>query len=138
VGGTRVLKLQQRDGATSVEEVWFDRKVRLYHWNAIRIGDRVYTSTSDTGAFLSVIDINTGAFVQKKRGFGSTNGIHADGKLILLDSEGQLSLARPSPEGIEILSTVQLLDTQTWTVPSLVGTTLYLRDRERIMALDLG
>jgi hypothetical protein len=25
-----------------------------------------------------------------------------------------------------------------WTVPTLVGTTLYARDREKIVALDLG
>ena len=32
----------------------------------------------------------------------------------------------------------KIFDTTSWTVPTLVGTTLYARDREKIVALDLG
>ena len=51
VGGTRVLKLARRDGKTSVEEVWRDRKIRIYHWNAVRVGDYVYTSSGQQKTF---------------------------------------------------------------------------------------
>ena len=37
-----------------------------------------------------------------------------------------------------VLSQAKLFDTMSWTVPTLVGTTLYARDREKIVALDLG
>ena len=37
-----------------------------------------------------------------------------------------------------MLSQFKLFDTVSWTVPTLVGTTLYARDREKIVALDLG
>jgi hypothetical protein len=33
---------------------------------------------------------------------------------------------------------VKLFDTVSWTVPTLSGTTLYARDREKIVALDLA
>ena len=36
------------------------------------------------------------------------------------------------------LATTPLFATRAWTAPTLVGTTLYARDRERIVALDLG
>ena len=36
------------------------------------------------------------------------------------------------------LAETQLFNTTSWTVPTLVGTTLYARDREKIVALDLG
>jgi hypothetical protein len=40
---------------------------------------------------------------------------------------------------VTILSEAKkLFDTTTWTVPTLVGRTLYARDREKIVALDLG
>ena len=42
------------------------------------------------------------------------------------------------PEGFEVLSSVALLDTTAWTAPTLVGTTLYVRDRAQIVALDVG
>lgn len=138
VGGTRVLRLRQRDGKTTVEEVWRNRRMRIYHWNALRIGDRVYTSTGDTGRFLSVIDVKTGRYVMRERGLGAVNGLLADGKLILLDDRGTLLLARPVERGIEIVSRVSLFEDLAWTAPTLVGQTLYVRNRKNIMALDLG
>jgi hypothetical protein len=33
---------------------------------------------------------------------------------------------------------MHLFDTVSWTVPTLVGTTLYARDREKIVALNVG
>ncbi|MCP4248628.1 MAG: PQQ-binding-like beta-propeller repeat protein [bacterium] len=139
VGGTRVLKLTQSDGRTQVEEVWMNRKIRVYHWNAVRIGDRIYTSVGDAQKFLSVIDVKTGKQLERQRGFGSTNSIYADGKLILLDEDGRLALAKALPDGIKVLSSVDLAgESVFWTPPTLVGRTLYVRDRSRIMALDLG
>jgi len=138
VGGTRVIKLTRRDGKTDVEEVWTNRKIRLYHWNAIRIGDRVYASSGDSKTFLSVIDVKSGEIRSRQRGFASTNGIYADGKLILLDADGKLALAAVRPDELEIRSTFQLLDSVSWTVPTLVGRTLFVRDRKNIVALDLG
>jgi len=43
-----------------------------------------------------------------------------------------------TPEGATVLSQVKLFDTVAWTVPTLAGTTLYARDRAKIVALDLG
>jgi len=39
---------------------------------------------------------------------------------------------------VTILSQAKVFDTRSWTVPTLVGTTLYARDREKIVALDVG
>jgi len=38
---------------------------------------------------------------------------------------------------LTINSTVELLTSNAWTVPTLAGTTLYVRDRKNVMALDL-
>jgi len=58
--------------------------------------------------------------------------------MIILDEDGQLALAKANPENLEILSQCQLLEKTSWTVPTLIGKTLYVRDRKSIMALDLG
>jgi TPP-dependent 2-oxoacid decarboxylase len=47
-------------------------------------------------------------------------------------------LLKLTPEGVTVLSQAKLFDTVSWTVPTLVGTTLFARDREKIVALDLG
>jgi hypothetical protein len=39
---------------------------------------------------------------------------------------------------MQTLARASIFETPSWTVPTLVGTTLYARDRARIAALDLG
>ena len=62
----------------------------------------------------------------------------ADGRLIILDEDGNLGLASADPEGLEVHSKVQLLEKVAWTVPTVVGTTMYVRDQQHITAYDLG
>ncbi len=137
-GGARVLELKQRDGKTSVQELWFNKKVKIFHWNAVRVGDHVYASIGNNTSVLAAVDIKTGKIAWRERGFHKALCVYADRKLIFLDENGQLGLAKIAPEGIEILSKVQLTEKVSWTVPTLAGKTLYVRDNKNIMALDLG
>ena len=86
----------------------------------------------------ATLDLHTGRLAWQQRGFGRSSLLYADGKAILMDEDGSLVLARLSPQGPEVLSRAHLFDTTSWSAPSLVGATLYVRDREKIMALDLG
>jgi len=43
-----------------------------------------------------------------------------------------------APAGLKVISKVSLLKNLAWTVPTLIGTKLYLRDRQTIMAVDLS
>jgi len=84
------------------------------------------------------INVKTGEAAWRERGYGRSSLVYADGKAIILSEDGTLMLATLSPDGFTMLSAVALFDTIAWTAPTLVGTTLYVRDRARIMALDLG
>lgn len=138
-GGTRVLRLSQRGGKTDIEQVWFEKKIKIFHWNAIRVDDHVYASIGNNTSIMVGVEIKTGKIMWRKRGFHKALCVYAgDGKLIFLDENGKLVLAKVSPKGIEIASQVQLTEKVSWTVPTLVGQTLYVRDNKRIMALDLG
>jgi outer membrane protein assembly factor BamB len=138
-GGSRVLKLSQKAGKTTVEEVWFHRRLRLHHGTAIRIGDYVYASSGDFGpAFLAATNVKTGEIAFQDRSFPKSNFVYADGKLIILDEDGNLALATVSPTGLKVISKVALMKNLAWTVPTLVGTRLYLRDRHTITAVDLS
>ncbi len=57
--------------------------------------------------------------------------------MIVVDEDGNLLLATVSPAGLKVLSRAALLHSNAWTAPALVGTTLYVRDRSSLMALDL-
>ncbi len=136
--GSRMLKLTQVDGKTIVEELWFSRKLKIQFGNAIRNGDHLYFSSGHSGSgFLVGVDAETGALAWRKRGIPRASVIFADGKFIILDEDGKLTLANLNPEGYEAISQVQLLKKVAWTPPSLVNGTLYIRDRKKILALDL-
>lgn len=138
--GSRAIQLRQEGAATHADELWFTNRVRFMFLNAIRLGDHVYGTTGDFGpAFLTALNVKTGQAAWQHRGFGRASLIHADGKTIIMDEDGDLALAKLAPEGVTILSEAKkVFDTTSWTVPTLVGKTLYARDREKIVALDLG
>jgi outer membrane protein assembly factor BamB len=137
--GSRAIRLKRVGAHTETEELWFNGRAQFTFLNTIRLGDFVYGTTGALGpAFLSAVNLKTGQFAWQHRGFGQATLIYADHKGILIDEDGDLALLKLAPEGVTVLSQVKLFNTVAWTVPSLVGSTLYARDREKIVALDLG
>src|ERR1041384_6830096 len=137
-GGSRVLKLTQSNGKTSVEELWSHRLMRVHFGTCIRVGDYVYGSSGDFGpAPFTAVNVKTGKIGWRDRSFARASFVFADGHFIVLDEDGHLALASLTSEGLKVDSRVELLSGLSWTPPALAGTTLYVRDRKNMMALDL-
>ncbi len=137
--GSRVIKLTKKGGKTVTEKVWYSRKMRLHHANPVRLGDYVYGSSGDFGpAFFMGMNLRTGKVAWRERGFRKATCVYGDGKVIILDEDGQLALTTVTPEGFTVHSKCEISERYSWAAPTLVGTTLYVRDRKHIMALDLG
>lgn len=137
-GGSRALELQRTGQQVSPKELWANRRLRIHFTNALRIGEYVYGSSGDFGSsFLTAVHLKTGKVAWQRRGFGKSNLIDAGGKVLLLDEDGVLSLVKLSPEGVAVLAKAPVLHNNAWSIPSLVGSTLYLRDRRELVALDL-
>ena len=138
-GGSRVIKLIRAGEKTTVQEVWASRLMRVHFSNAIRVGDFICGSSGDFGpAPFTAMDVKTGKVLWRNRSFPRASFLFADGRFIILDEDGELMLATATAEGLTVVSKAALLSNQAWTVPSLAGTRLYLRDRKNIMALELG
>ena len=137
--GSRAIKLGKKDGNIVPEELWYSRKMRVHHGNVIILGDYVYGSSGDFGpAFFMAVNLKTGETAWRERGFTKANTVFADGKLIILDEDGQLALATVDPKGMKVLSQAKVAERYAWAAPTLVDKTLYVRDRRKIMALDLS
>jgi outer membrane protein assembly factor BamB len=137
--GSRGVQLVSEGGKITSKELWYNPKMKIHHATAVRIGDVIYGSSGDFGpAFLAAVDLKTGEFLWKERGFSKANIIAADGKLIILDEDGNLAIGKATPQKFTLLSRCQPLKKTAWTVPTLSGTHLFIRDRKSIMALDLG
>ena len=136
--GSRLLKLTQAAGKTTVQELWYQNRMRVHIGSVIRIGDIAVGSSGDFGGVtVSGIDLKTGRVLWQSRDFARATFVHADGKLIVVDEDGNVGLATASPSGLQVLAKASVLTNRAWTAPTLVGTTLYVRDRARMMALDL-
>jgi outer membrane protein assembly factor BamB len=137
--GSRALRLTQRGAETHTEELWNSTRVRYMFLNALRLGDYVYGTAGDLGpSFLTAMNIKTGEMAWQHRGIGRASMVYADGKAILLEEDGDLDLVKLAPEGVTVLAQAKLFDTMSWTAPTLFGGTLFARDREKIVALDVG
>ena len=137
--GSRAIRITRQGGQTDVEDLWFNDRLALMFANAIRLDYYIYGTDGKFGpAFLTGLDVRTGEIAWQERGFGRSSLVYADGKAIIMDEDGDLVLARLSPSGVDVLSRASIFNTTSWTVPTLVGKTLYARDREKIVALDMG
>jgi outer membrane protein assembly factor BamB len=137
-GGSRVFKLASAGGKTTAEEVWAHQLMRVHYGNAVRLGDFVYASSGDFGtAPLTAVNVRTGKIAWRDRTIARASLVSAEGRLIILDEDGHLLLATPTPEGLKVHSRVALLSGNAWTAPTLAGTRLYVRDRKTVVALEL-
>jgi len=139
-GGAKVIELQRSGLQTTAKELWSSNRLRLHHGNAMRIGDAIYFSSGGKGsqAILSAVDVRSGKIHWQERSIEKATFIWADQKLITLDQDGNLMIAHPSPQGFKIAAKAPLLTRLSWTPPVLVGTRLYIRDRQNMMAVDLS
>lgn len=138
--GSRALRLTRNSGGVDVEELWSNREIQVHYGTAIRLGDYIYTSSGgETGPiFTTGFNVRDGKIAWRNHAFGKAQFLYADGKLIILDEDGYLAIATPTPEALMVHSSFQLLKKLTRTPPTLVGTTLYVRQDKRILAVDLG
>ena len=137
--GSRGIRLVRKDGKTTPEELWHSRKYRIHFGTAVHVGDYIFGSSGDMGpAFIFAVNAKTGKHAWRDRDYLKANLVYGDGKLIFLDEDGNLMLAEPDADGLNVRSKVKLLKRNAWTVPTLAGDRLYVRDRKGIMALDLS
>lgn len=137
--GSRVIQLTRNGSQTSVSQVWANNRVRIHFGTAARVGDVVYGSSGDFGpAFFTAINVKNGQVAWQDRALARASFLYADNKFVILDEDGALAVASPGQSGLQIHARASVMKNRAWTVPTLAGTKLYLRDRRTIVALELG
>jgi outer membrane protein assembly factor BamB len=138
--GARAIRIEQTGSDEyKAMEAWFTPKVDVHFSNYIEIDGTIYAGIGDFGpSFFTAVDMSDGSILWRARQLPKATMVYGDGRLIALGEDGMLALIEPSPKQLNVVSSVQIAAKNAWTVPTLVGTTLYLRDRKEIMALDVG
>ncbi len=136
-GGARMLQLST-DGRRATE-LWHTPKLKVSHRNAIRIDDTLYFSHGDFGpkAFVAV-DATSGDVLWRRRDIPKAGLVRIGGNhLLMMAEDGRLLTATVRRAGIAIHSDTALLEYPAWTIPTVVGDTVYLRDRRQIRRITL-
>ena len=136
-GGSRLLRLVRGEEGTEVEELWHSKRMGIHFTNALRVGDRFFASTGRSGVVAAALDAASGELAWKSRAIARASYIRVGERILALEDGGRLLLLELAGDGPSVLAETQLLESQTWTVPALAGRTLYVRDRERILAVEL-
>jgi len=134
LGGVLIDPATENDN----RQVWAAKGVQVDHSNAVRAGDLMFASVGEAASFLTATSLTDGTQLWKKRGFATSNLLRVGDEYLLLDFDGELALLELDGEGMNVLAQATVNDEKTWTPPTLLGTTLYLRDESRIVALDLS
>lgn len=88
-------------------------------------------------ARLRCIEPKEGEVRWTKEGFGMATLILADGKLVILKTDGTLVLAAASPKAYRELASAKVFDNTTRPLPALSNGRLYARDTRVLKCIDL-
>ncbi len=131
----RVLRLS--GSSIEPEVVWKNGRVRIHHWNAVLIDGVVYASLGDSVKIFSAVDLRTGRILWRDRRIGLATLLHTPTGTLALQGDGTLFFLKLSRQGLEILARSSISQSVSWTVPTLVGKRLFVRDKKQIRAFDL-
>ncbi len=127
---------------SQLEKLYAHRGMRNHFNNSILLDGYLYgfDGNSNLGRVVRLTCMNwtTGEVAWKQRGFGCGSLMIADGKLLILSEDGDLVLARATPERYEELARSPFLTGRCWTVPVLLNGRIYGRNAAgtlRVVAL---
>ena len=132
--GTLFQVLQDESGGFSAKEIWSRPTLKNHFNSSIYHNGYLYGFSNAT---LKCIDAVTGKPQWAKRGLGKGSLVLADGRLVILSDKGKLVLAEASPERYNEISAFQALIGKSWTMPTVVGGKVYLRNLAEMACYDL-
>lgn len=133
--GTRLLKVERKDSAFTVSEVWKNTRVTFFYCNWIVEAGAVYGCMS---GFLTGLSLADGRELWRERGQEDANQIRIGEETILLRGDGQLSRGKQTAKGLGTSASLQALQGRCWAAPTPVRDMLYVRDDREIAAVRLS
>jgi outer membrane protein assembly factor BamB len=132
--GCASFELSVKDGTPAAKELWASKKMKNYFSTSVLVDGYLYGFDNNK---LTCLDFHTGKTMWQTGGFNRGSLIVADGKLIIFGDQGLLALAEISPDSYKEISKFQFCDERTWTVPTLSGGRLFLRNEKELACLGV-
>ena len=114
---------------------WSTRDLKLNYATPVTGGGLVF---GYSGAFLSCVDAQTGAFKWRSRAPGDGFPLIVDNHLVVLTKDGRISVAEATASGYNEKTSLSLFTKLVWTPPSFANGRIYARDSyDEIAAVDI-
>jgi outer membrane protein assembly factor BamB len=144
--GSVALKLTEVDGKPAVKELWREPKLTCYFSTPVPAGDGLLfmitgaATIQNPSITLHCVEAATGKIKWSKEKIGKYHAAivrTGDGKLLMLDDGGRLTLFEPSAKAYTQLAQSKVCG-ETWAHPALSNGRLYIRDNKELICLQLG
>lgn len=143
--GSVMLKMVTKDGKPAVEQVWKKPELTCYFSTPVVSGKYLYMvngaiSFKDPSITLRCVEAATGTVAWEKKRVGKYHAAivrTGDGKLLMLDDSGNLTLFDADPKEYKELAKTKVCG-PTWAHPAVVGGKLYLRDENELICVPLS
>ena len=134
VGGTIQLAIRRNEGEWKATEQWRHNTQFFYcNWHLL---NELIIGCNDK--LLVALDSDSGKRVGLWRGYENSNLVVSDGRIIILDGEGGLTVMQRDAAGMQVLASHQVLDQRCWTPPTLVDQSLFCRGSDEIVCVQWG
>ncbi len=133
--GAALLRLRVGKGAVAVDELWTSRGMKNQFSSSVYHDGHIYGFDNKN---LKCIDAADGRDKWRKSGLGHGTLFYADGHLVVLGEGGRLALLEATPAGYTEVASHQVAEGKHWTVPTLYGGRLYVRDERQLTCLQVG
>jgi outer membrane protein assembly factor BamB len=143
--GSVALKLTEENGKPAVKEVWREPKLTCYFSTPVPAGDGLLfmvtgmATLQNASITLHCVEAATGKVKWSKEKIGKYHAAivrTGDGKLLMLDDGGRLTLMEPNAKEYKELARSKVCR-ETWAHPALSNGRLYIRDDKEIICLQM-
>jgi outer membrane protein assembly factor BamB len=134
---TFALRVTKSGNGVKMSEAWTNRDFNMYMTSPVVADGHLYGI--GRGGVMHCVNVATGKTVWSG---GNLPGdywsiVVAGDRLLVLDTDGQLTVIKADPSGYKVLGESKVSDGQAWSHLALVGSRIFVRDRERLACFDL-
>jgi len=133
---SRLVRLIERDGVSTVEKVWETPSIRHSYNDPVYLDGYLY---GFSGRFLTCLDAATGEARWKSRPPGDGFLMLVGDRLVIVTKEGSVHVVRATPDGYEeIASHAVFSQDLVWSPPSFAHGHIFVRSLGEVARLSVG
>jgi outer membrane protein assembly factor BamB len=142
--GAIAVRVKDKEDKSAAEAAWQNKQARSYFSSGVGGREQIYLVTNSVdpvpNAVLTCLDAATGKelWTKDKIGYYHAGLLRlGDGKLLVLNDSGQLTLLEVDAKGAQELATAKVCN-GTLVNPALANGLLFVRDDKELICLKLG